>query len=63
MTMMKMSGLMMEMMSTPPMIRVVMKIGALMLVPLQIPFEGEFSASSGASKCRISDLSTRGESI
>ena len=39
------------------------KDGALCKFPLQIPSGGEVSAISGGSECRISDPSSRGESI
>ena len=39
------------------------KDDALCKFPLQIPSRGEISASCGVSECRISDPSSRGETI
>ncbi len=61
---MKMQQLMMMgMMPWPPMIRVAARMMPFCKFPLQIPSGGEVSAISGGSECRISDPSSRGESI
>ena len=61
---MKMQGLMMmRMMPWPPMIRVAARMMPFCKFPFQILSGREVSASCGVSECRISDPSSRGESI
>ena len=61
---MKMQRLiMMGMMPWPPMIHVAARMMPFCKFPLQIPSGGEVSASCGVSECRISDPSSRGETI
>jgi hypothetical protein len=54
---------MMKMIPKPPMIRVVAMIGALVLVPLQVPFGDEVPRSSGVYECRISGVKVFNEAV
>jgi hypothetical protein len=63
MEMAEMQRLVLETMTNPPRILMVVNIGALMPVPLEILFGGEVSTSSGVYKCRLFDSFARCESV